>query len=378
MENMRKLLAFLLILRLTTVNGQGCGQVNVDCLVSKAGVGYVGSLSVTKSGYTCQNWDSQTPNSHHHPLGDHNYCRNPDGEPTVWCYTTNGPRWEVCNVRMCGDCDTITTTTTTKCGIKNVGIKRVVGGANTEVNEYPWMVALYKRGRSLPSCGGSLINSRWIVTAGHCHESSFPLDVAVLGEHDVTVETETMIKIERNIVYKLRHESYDSNTLKNDIALFKMNAPVDTSIYLPVCMPPHGANYEGKTAWVTGWGTLSEGGSQSSILQELELPIVDDQTCYAAMTGALGTFWGQTFPDEQVCAGGEAGKDGCQGDSGGPFVYDRDDVFELIGVVSWGLGCARPGVYGIYSEVDHYLPWIARSIAANENIEVTVDNISCV
>jgi len=254
----------------------------------------------------------------------------------------------------------------------------VVGGANTEVNEYPWMVALYKRGRSLPSCGGSLINSRWIVTAGHCHESSFPLDVAVLGEHDVTVETETMIKIERNIVYKLRHESYDSNTLKNDIALFKMNAPVDTSIYLPVCMPPHGANYEGKTAWVTGWGTLSEGGSQSSILQELELPIVDDQTCYAAMTGALGTFWGQTFPDEQVCAGGEAGKDGCQGDSGGPFVYDRDDVFELIGVVSWGLGCARPGVYGIYSEVDHYLPWIARSIAANENIEVTVDNISCV
>jgi len=276
---------------------------------------------------------------------------------------------------------TTTTTTTTpeegtcnqKCGIKNVG-KRVVGGANTEVNEYPWMVALYKRGRSLPSCGGSLINSKWIVTAGHCHESSFPLDVAVLGEHDVTVETETMIKIERNIVYKLRHESYDSSTVKNDIALFKMNAPVDTSIYLPVCMPPHGANYEGKTAWVTGWGTLSEGGSQSSILQELELPIVDDQTCYAAMTGAKE----QTFPDEQVCTGGEAGKDGCRGDSGGPLVYDRDDVFELIGVVSWGRGCARPGRYGIYSEVDYYLPWIARSIAANENMEVTVDNISCV
>jgi len=129
MENMRKLLAFLLILRLTTVNGQGCGQVNVDCLVSKAGVGYVGSLSVTKSGYTCQNWDSQTPNSHHHPLGDHNYCRNPDGEPTVWCYTTNGPRWEVCNVRMCGDCDTITTTTSPKVYLTKTALNK-----NLEIN----------------------------------------------------------------------------------------------------------------------------------------------------------------------------------------------------------------------------------------------------
>jgi len=57
------------------------------------------------------------------------------------------------------------------------------------------MVGLYKRGRTLPSCGGTLINSQWIVTAGHCHDDSFPLDVAVLGEHDVLVETETMIKI---------------------------------------------------------------------------------------------------------------------------------------------------------------------------------------
>jgi len=200
----------------------------------------------------------------------------------------------------------------------------------------------------------------------------------VLGEHDVTVETETMIKIERNIVYKLRHESYNSNTLKNDIALFKMDAAVDTAVYLPVCLPPAGADFVGKTAWVTGWGTTKENGDQATILQELELKVVDDQTCYDAMTGALGTFWGQTFPDEQVCAGGESGKDGCQGDSGGPFVHDRDEVFELIGVVSWGLGCARPGVYGIYTEVDHYLPWIASSIAQNENAEVTVDNISCV
>jgi len=264
-----------------------------------------------------------------------------------------------------------------RCGLKNIG-KRVVGGADTDVNEYPWMVGLYKRGRTLPSCGGTLINSQWIVTAGHCHDDSFPLDVAVLGEHDVLVETETMIKIERTVISKIRHENYDDNTLKNDIALFKMDAPVDTSIYMPACLPPHGEDYVGKMAWVTGWGTTTENGKQATVLQELELKIVDDKTCYDAMTGALGTYWGQTFADEQLCAGGEKGKDGCQGDSGGPFVFDRNGKFELVGVVSWGLGCARPGVYGIYAELDHYLPWIASTISKEEKREITVDEISCV
>ena len=109
-------------------------------------------------------------------------------------------------------------------------------------------------------------------------------------------------------MYKIKHEEYDSNTLKNDIALFKMDSPVNTDIYLPVCMPPHGAHYENKKgcyyyhclfvvvycclAWVTGWGTTSENGDQATVLQELELAIVSDSACYSAMTGALGTYWG--------------------------------------------------------------------------------------
>ena len=78
-----------------------------DCLVSKDGAGYTGTVSKTKSGYTCQRWDSQTP--HKHTIGtglEENYCRNPDGEPTVWCYTTDpGKRWEVCDVKQCDDCE---------------------------------------------------------------------------------------------------------------------------------------------------------------------------------------------------------------------------------------------------------------------------------
>merc|ERR1719369_917503 len=83
-----------------------CGTKNVDCMVSRDGADYTGTVNTTQSGFTCQIWEEQTP--HRHSIGTHlemNYCRNPDGEPTVWCYTTDpGKRWELCDVTLCEDC----------------------------------------------------------------------------------------------------------------------------------------------------------------------------------------------------------------------------------------------------------------------------------
>ena len=107
-----------------------------------------------------------------------------------------------------------------------------------------------------------------------------------------------------------------------------MDAAVDTSVYIPVCLPLPEAEYEGKIgksyltfiifqnyllcpALVTGWGTLSEGGRQSSVLQEVELGVVSDKNCSVAMTEAFGQKW-KPYPGEQLCAGGEAGKDACK------------------------------------------------------------------
>lgn len=89
---------------------------------------------------------------------------------------------------------------------------------------------------------------------------------------------------------------------------------------------------------------MAESGQLATVLQELELRVVDDATCYARMDG-------MTYPAEQLCAGGEEGKDGCQGDSGGPFVHDNGGQFELAGLTSWGIGCARPDKYGVYTEI---------------------------
>lgn len=83
-----------------------------DCKPTVGGVCYNGTTSTTSSGRTCQRWDTQTP--HEHKLINSNrfpertlaevanYCRNPDGENTVWCYTTDDDkRWEICDIPVC-------------------------------------------------------------------------------------------------------------------------------------------------------------------------------------------------------------------------------------------------------------------------------------
>ena len=84
-----------------------CGKKNVDCTVTKKGTAYKGTLSMTKSGRTCQRWDKQSPHRHvYKSTGKHNYCRNPSGSTTLWCYTTDsGKRWEYCSAPVCRDCE---------------------------------------------------------------------------------------------------------------------------------------------------------------------------------------------------------------------------------------------------------------------------------
>jgi len=256
----------------------------------------------------------------------------------------------------------------------NVGSKKqgtkIVGGTEATVNEYPWLAHLDM------GCGGSIVADKWIVTAAHCFfdtagnptvtNANIANTNIKIGEHDFSVTTETSLTKTMSGDLMILHPQYVWATNLNDIALVRVPA-IDLKVYTPVCLPTQGANYDGKKAWVYGWGALQSGGASPDKLQELELTIVTDASAkqsYATSTSPL--------TDDQlaamVFAGGEEGKDACQGDSGGPFTYgnpDNNGAHELVGAVSWGLGCAAAGLPGAYAEVSAYRTWIDDEIKKN-------------
>jgi len=249
---------------------------------------------------------------------------------------------------------------------------RVVGGSNANVNEYPWMalLRLKSQSNSLFFCGGTLVNSKWVVTAAHCIFSSVTtsnLEVR-LGEHSLGVTSETLLTKEFNVDYILKHPSYNSpRSSSNDIALLRLAEDVDISVYTPACLPTLNQDFTGQSSLLTGWGATSEGGSTADTLQELDgLTIVSDTACGAAI-GAVNGYSSSDITSDMLCAGGEAGKDGCQGDSGGPLVVEDGTTEQdtLVGVVSWGIGCARSGLPGIYAEVSKYITWMDSTFSAN-------------
>ncbi|KAG5837388.1 hypothetical protein ANANG_G00238730 [Anguilla anguilla] len=121
----------------------------------------------------------------------------------------------------------------------------------------------------------------------------------------------------------------------------------------PVCLPPYGMNLKGGTPLVvTGWGYTEERGAVSSVLQKASVALIDRSVCSSR------EVYGPAITPRMVCAGFLDGKvDACQGDSGGPLVY-LSNKWQLVGVVSWGVGCARKDRPGVYTNVDEMLNWV--------------------
>jgi len=248
---------------------------------------------------------------------------------------------------------------------------RVVGGVDTEINEYPWMALLRLKSQENSGffCGGTLVSSRWVVTAAHCifsQVSTSTLEVR-MGEHKRSVTSESTITKDFNVDYILKHPNYDNpRQNSNDIALLRLAEEADISVYIPACLPTLNQDFTGQNALLTGWGTTTEGGSSSDILQELDgLPIVSDSSCGSSLSSYSSAYTGAITPD-MLCAGGNQGYDGCQGDSGGPLVVeDNGGQDTLVGVVSWGIGCARAGLPGIYAETSKYITWMDDTFTSN-------------
>ena len=178
-----------------------------------------------------------------------------------------------------------------------------------------------------------------------------------MGAHYRTsgsVGTEQDITVEKIIVY----ERYNNPiSFSNDIALIKLAIParLGKGIGL-VCLPdtshPLPFDNVNKKCWITGWGTLSSGGSTPNTLMEASVPLVSEGRCKTAYPGEIH--------DSMLCAGlDDGGVDTCQGDSGGPLVCEFNGAWHLEGATSWGYGCAQAGRYGVYAKVRNFQTWLS-------------------
>merc|ERR1712096_210093 len=151
--------------------------------------------------------------------------------------------------------------------------------------------------------------------------------------------------------------------MENDVCLLKLKESLEwTDFVQPIALPEAGQVTEaGTDCVITGWGTLTEGGfGLPNVLHKVTVPVVSDEDCNAAYGAA-----GYAVEPSMICAGlDEGGKDSCQGDSGGPFFSNESlETRELLGVVSWGIGCGRAGYPGVNTEVSYFVEWITETMA---------------
>lgn len=235
---------------------------------------------------------------------------------------------------------------------------RIVGGNVVPDGRYPFMAAVFfqREGNSFSlGCGGSLINSRWIITAAHCVvdaqtlQQRVPSSIGVLtGTNDVSSDDGEFIIAQRVVV----HPDYNPSTFHSDIALVELSQDASSQL---IALPTATSDVPlvDESTIVAGWGTTAEGGQLSADLLEVTLPVVSHASCLSFYPLSL---------DQRVhvCAGGftTGGRDSCQGDSGGPLFVTRDDLWVQAGVVSFGLGCARPGIPGVYTRMTSFVDWV--------------------
>ncbi|WP_415064273.1 S1 family serine peptidase [Bdellovibrio sp.] len=230
---------------------------------------------------------------------------------------------------------------------------KIVGGTEATEGEFPFIVSL--QGSSGHFCGASLIKKNWVLTAAHCVKGS-TIKSVVIGLHDQkSISKAEVLKPKRIIA----HPQYADKNADFDFALIELEKD---SAYDPIAINtteidiPDSADGQ-IVATVAGWGATKENSfGLPSRLQKVDVPLVPHVICNKNYKNAI--------TDRMLCAGyPRGGKDSCQGDSGGPLIARGGMMGQnvLIGVVSWGEGCARANLPGVYAKVNEATTWIEQT-----------------
>jgi transmembrane serine protease 11D len=251
--------------------------------------------------------------------------------------------------------------------IRGGASSRIVGGEPVLATDHAWQVALVRGILPEPQrsqfCGGSLIGTNWVLTAAHCVRNSVvredPSRLDVVAGTAVYISGGERLKVAAIHT----HPKYNASTMENDFALLQLASPATTggsATTRPIAFADKDTQVPaGTTACVTGWGATAESAAGSLELLGAEVPVVSNDVCNQPQS------YNGDIKSTMLCAGKEVGGvDSCQGDSGGPLWATIQGRQTLVGVVSWGEGCARRLKYGIYALVPTAAEWIASTTAA--------------
>ncbi|XP_055600595.1 phenoloxidase-activating factor 1-like [Uranotaenia lowii] len=251
---------------------------------------------------------------------------------------------------------------------------RIIRGNVTYLDQFPWVAyLLYSDEGPIWTCGGSLINNRYVITAAHCIKSN--IAGVRLGEWDLDTDPdcdeETKecadpaidLDIEKISIHK-NYTRRDSKGGKIDMALIRLNREVTFGKFVaPICLPVSDEQAliaKDQKLYVTGWG-ITENGTGSSKKMFVDVNHIELDECIARNNAPLIKL-GKT----EICALGQDEKDTCQGDSGGPLMDIQEvsgKVFRYFqkGVVRTGLACgtSKPG---IYTNVHEQINWIVSNM----------------
>ncbi|XP_050095404.1 serine protease easter-like isoform X2 [Anopheles aquasalis] len=268
------------------------------------------------------------------------------------------------------------------CG--NIVHQKMAEGNQTEPFQYPWMVVLQysKNGAQRDSCGGSLINNRYVLTAAHCMQArdGWMLSKVRLGEQDKSKEIDCIVysngekscadpPVDVAIESTVVHSQYNPSKLLHDIALIRMVHYVEFSYSIqPICLPVRQdvRNLSLQKYIVTGWG-MTEKLVPSDVLLQAIMDSVAIPECQRTITKRANRARPINLSEKyQMCAEGKDHVAACEGDSGSPLGFNVRNVearFVQFGIVSVGANnCGERSIPEVYTRVSSYMDWIIENM----------------
>merc|ERR1711879_406050 len=217
-------------------------------------------------------------------------------------------------------------------------------------------------------CGGTIVNKKFVITAAHCYNSMFTDLRVIVGEHnlcDGVNEGGKVIKVKKITL----HPDYNSKKVDNDIAVLELAEDLTfTDKIKPACLPSSETkDYSGSASTISGWGgTIGYGRNEQQPQQPKQCTLKETIVKLIASSDPMCSKLPglATSSKIKLCAFAKD-TDTCQGDSGGPLTVPENGKYTLVGVVSYGWGCAS-STPGIYARVQGFLPWIKNLISSGE------------